>query len=171
MRRRAGGLGDFVRQFFGNTWAPDGPLDGPFAYAKPPAPPSGREANELTLTLKEAFTGRDFDIGGMRVRIPPGARHGARFRVPPPVFEVRTLIEPEPGFLVDGDDVKTEVLVEARTGVGGGEVQVGHPTGHLKVTVPAGLRDGQVLRLRGRGLPATAARRAGDLLVRVRLSK
>lgn len=180
---RAGGLGDFVRQFFGGAWSPEGPLADEWSYtglddSRSGSGPDGRQhggahaaqgQTEVYISLRDAFLGRDFDVGGLRVRIPPGARHGSRFRVPPPVGEVTTFIRQEAGFRVEGDDLQTELFVDDHTKARGGELRVDHPAGQLKVTLPGGLRDGQLLRLRGRGLPATATRRAGDLLVRIRL--
>lgn len=177
----AGGLGDFVRQFFGGPWAAGGVFGEAPGYAVPPGR-GGRPGRgpapqrtddpgtpaDLTLTLKDAFFGRELEVRGLRVRIPPGARHGARFKLPPPVGEVRTLIQPEAGFRVNGDDIETEVYLDPRIFARGGEVGVQHPAGQFKVAVPNGFRDGQLLRLRGRGLPATPTRRAGDLLLRVR---
>jgi len=65
-------------------------------------------------------------------------------------------------------DVETTVGVPFVDAVKGGSVRVRTPDGRtLDVKVPPGTPEGQVVRLRGQGRPATAGAQAGDLLVRL----
>jgi len=91
--------------------------------------------------------------------IPGGASGPYRF--------IRIGFRPDPRYRLTGDDLHTDLVVDPAVAASGGEVGLSTPGGRLTVSIPRGIGNGQVLRLRGRGLPPTAWRRAGDLLVRV----
>jgi DnaJ-class molecular chaperone len=66
----------------------------------------------------------------------------------------------------DGRDIRYRLPVDFLTAVNGGTSRVGLPDGStLDVAVPAGARDGQVLRLRGKGEPGFGGGAQGDALV------
>ena len=69
----------------------------------------------------------------------------------------------------DGEDLYTEVLVSYPQLVLGADVDVPTLTGRLSVRIPAGTQSGQVIHLRGRGLPQVNSSGVGDLHVRVQL--
>jgi len=74
-----------------------------------------------------------------------------------------------------GADVRHEVEVPFRTAVTGGEVNLrihrgGQKAETISVKVPAGIDDGQTLRLRGQGEESRSDGPAGDLLVTVRIA-
>ncbi|MDW8365531.1 MAG: J domain-containing protein [Abditibacteriales bacterium] len=72
-------------------------------------------------------------------------------------------------FAMRGNDVEAELpltLEEAHHGVTR-SLSVGGKT--LEVKVPAGVRDGSVIRLAGQGQPGVGGGQAGDLLLRVKL--
>jgi molecular chaperone DnaJ len=81
------------------------------------------------------------------------------------VFEVAD----DPRFERDGEDLYTEVLVSYPQLVLGADVDVPTVTGAMSVRIPGGTQSGQVLHLRGRGLPRVNASGVGDLHVRVQL--
>jgi len=63
--------------------------------------------------------------------------------------------------------LECDVQVSPDEAVLGGEIPVMTPNGSLDVTVPAGVRSGQFLRLRGKGWPDVRGGERGDLYVRV----
>ncbi|MFN8572670.1 MAG: molecular chaperone DnaJ [Gemmatimonadaceae bacterium] len=69
----------------------------------------------------------------------------------------------------DGEDLYCEILVAYPQLVLGGDIDVPTVGGTLSVRLPAGTQSGQVLHLRGRGLPRVNGSGAGDLHVRVQL--
>jgi len=74
-----------------------------------------------------------------------------------------------------GADVRHEVEVPFRTAVTGGEVSLriqrgGQKSGTISVKIPAGIDDGQTIRLRGQGEASRSDGPAGDLLVTVRVA-
>jgi molecular chaperone DnaJ len=93
-----------------------------------------------------------------------GARGGPRGDVLI-VFDVAD----DPRFERDGEDLYTEVLVGYPQLVLGADVDVPTLTGRLSVRIPPGTQSGQVIHLRGRGLPQVNSSGVGDLHVRVQL--
>ena len=65
-----------------------------------------------------------------------------------------------------GRDIRYHLPVDFLTAVNGGTARVGLPDGStLDVAIPAGARDGQTLRLRGKGEPGAGGGEPGDGLV------
>ena len=93
-----------------------------------------------------------------------GARGGPRGDVLV-VFDVAD----DPRFERDGEDLYTEVLVSYPQLVLGADVDVPILGGKLSVRIPAGTQSGQVIHLRGRGLPQVNSSGVGDMHVRVQL--
>ena len=93
-----------------------------------------------------------------------GARGGPRGDVLI-VFDVAD----DPRFERDGEDLYTEVLVGYPQLVLGADLEVPTLGGRLSVRIPPGTQSGQVLHLRGRGLPQVNSSGVGDLHVRVQL--
>ena len=139
-----------------------------------------REAT-ITLTWSEAFQGvqKRFDLGNelIDVRIPPGAKSGSRIRVrgkgqPNPLNQQRgdlylnVELKPHSFFQFDGDNLLCEIPVMPDEAVLGATIEVPTPDGTVSVNVPAGIRSGQSLRLRGKGWPKPKGGRS-DQLVRV----
>jgi len=100
----------------------------------------------------------------IRVRVPKGATDGQRLRVPgkggPGIgggpngdLYLNIVLRPHPTFKVSGHDLYLELPVAPWEAVLGGEAEVPTLDGRLKVTVRAGSRAGQKLRLAGKGLP------------------
>lgn len=66
-----------------------------------------------------------------------------------------------------GQDVSAKASIPLKDAVRGATVQVGTPTGLVTAKVPAGVRNGQKIRLRGKGQPGQNGGPAGDLLITV----
>jgi DnaJ-class molecular chaperone len=74
------------------------------------------------------------------------------------------------GFSTAGRDVRYTLDVDFLEAVQGAKKRVTLPdNGVLDLSVPEGVIDGQVLRLRGRGEPGVAGGEAGDALVEIRV--
>ena len=164
---------DFFHAFFGGG-PPDAqgraPRQGRAARAK-----RGRDVEQdLELTLEDAFHGatRRFAIkheGHTRsvdVRIPAGVNDGSRVRVTGEGehgaggaaagdLYLRVHLLPHPRFERRGRDLHVHVHLPVTTAVLGGEVEVPSIDGkHLRLKVPPTTQNGQVLRLKGHGMPA-----------------
>ncbi|WP_338771546.1 DnaJ C-terminal domain-containing protein [Massilia sp. METH4] len=66
-------------------------------------------------------------------------------------------------FRVEGRDVYQTVPVAPWEAALGAGIEVGTPSGRVSVTIPPDSQGGRKLRLKGRGIPGTAAAPAGDL--------
>lgn len=77
---------------------------------------------------------------------------------------------PRPGFAVKGHDVRYTLDVDFLEAVEGTTKRVTLPGGGtLDLNVPAGVGDGQVLRLKGKGARGLGAGESGDALVEIRV--
>lgn len=141
------------------------------------------EAN-LTLSLSEAFKGvqKRLSLGSetIDVRIPAGAKPGSRIRVKGKGktnprsgqrgdLYLKVGIAPHSFFQFEGDNLVCEVPVTPDEAVLGASVEVPTPDGSVSVNVPAGIRHGQSLRLRGKGWPNPKGGR-GDQLVKIAIA-
>jgi len=135
----------------------------------------------ITLTLSEAFHGvqKRLNLGNevIDVRIPPGAKSGSRIRVRgkgtvSPYNQQRgdlyliVELQAHSFFQFEGDNLICEVPITPDEAVLGASMEVPTPDGTVTVNVPAGVRSGQSLRLRGKGWPNPKGGRS-DQLVRL----
>jgi curved DNA-binding protein len=139
-----------------------------------------REAT-ITLSWSDAFRGtqKRINLGSevIEVRIPPGAKPGSRVRVrgKGQVSQYNQQrgdlylivdLKAHPFFQFEGDNLLCEVPVMPDEAVLGATIEVPTPDGKVSVNVPAGIRSGQSLRLRGKGWTQPKGGR-GDQLVRI----
>jgi curved DNA-binding protein len=174
---------DFFTQVFGGVGGaspgagPQGRTAGPRpragGYEYQVRPQRGRDyEQEVEISLREAYQGttRILQKNGRRleVKIPPGARTGTRVRVAGEGgpgggggetgdLYLRVNVRPGPSgpgqFERDGDDLRTSVPIDLYTAILGGEAEVPTMTGSVMLTIPPGTQNGQVFRLRGKGMP------------------
>ncbi len=105
--------------------------------------------------------------------VPPGTAPGARFRLPRTAsgaegfVQLRVRALPSFRFRVRGSDLRNDLRIKpARAAQGGTEMLPGITGAMLRVQIPRGVANGQILRLPGEGLPKPHGGR-GDLLVRI----
>lgn len=148
--------------------------------------PAGEDlAATLSVTLEEAANGatkRVFMPNGktLDVKIPAGIDDGKSIRLkgqgnPGPMGGpagdaiVTIHLAAHPHFKVEGRDLKYELPVTLDQAVLGGPVEVPTLSGRIEMNLPANTSSGRTLRLRGKGLPATGGKAAGDLLASVKI--
>ena len=138
----------------------------------------------ISLTFAEAFNGvqKRFNLGNetIDVRIPAGAKPGSRLRVrgKGPVNsltkkrgDLYLVVElaNHPFFKFDGDNLVCEVQITPDEAVLGATIEVPTPDGMVDVKLPAGVRAGQSLRLRGKGWRKPKGERS-DQLVKIAIA-
>ncbi|MGQ9501637.1 MAG: DnaJ C-terminal domain-containing protein [Anaerolineae bacterium] len=175
---------EFFNSIFGGMGTRTRRTGGFGTYEYQARPRTGRDIEyEVEISLSEAYHGttRVLSRDGRRleVRIPPGAKTGTRVRVrgegePGTAggssgdLYLRIKVAPDSRFERTGDDLRVTVPVDLYTAVLGGEVAVPTLTGEVKLKVPAGTQNGQIFRLRGKGMPKIKSPgEYGDLFVRI----
>jgi curved DNA-binding protein len=138
---------------------------------------------EVGITLDEAYHGttRMLSKDGRRlqVKIPRGAKTGTKVRITGEGTEgagggdsgdlyLNVRVEDDDRFERQGDDLYVDVRPDLYTMILGGEVQVPTMTGSLTMKVNPGQQPGQLIRLKGRGMPNVKRKdEFGDLYVRL----
>lgn len=135
----------------------------------------------ITLTYSQAYhgveTNVDLGVEQIKVKIPPGAKKGTRVRIRGkgqfnPVTSqsgdlyLKVDLKPHELFYFEDDKLTVDVPITPYEAVLGGEIEVPTPEGEVKVKLPAGIRHGQYLRLRGKGWPSLQGGKE-DLFVKV----
>lgn len=193
----AGSFSDFFEAIFGGSFGGGQPGARPGQGAGAGAGAAGAAARkrsldqeaEIDLVVEELAQGarRTLQVtapGGktktIEVKIPKGMRAGKKVRVPgegatmPGVTEkgdlyLRIKVKPHKYYTIDGDNLVVELAISPAQAVVGGEVSVSTIEGAVTIKVPAGTQSGRMLRLKGKGLPNTDQKPAGDLLVRTKI--
>ncbi|HJT64412.1 MAG TPA: DnaJ C-terminal domain-containing protein [Candidatus Limnocylindria bacterium] len=185
-----GGFSDFFRVFFG-----DGPISagsagtggspfgsafgssfgdlGSFQTAPPPTPRAEAHGTvEVTLAEVAKGTERTVAVDGRRlqVKIPGGVADGAKIRLRDQGVTLTVRVKPDPRFTRDGADLSTTVPVTLAEALLGAEVPVPSLNGKVKLRIRANTQNGQVITVRGRGLPKRGkSGERGDLHVTARV--
>jgi molecular chaperone DnaJ len=112
----------------------------------------------------------------IKIVVPPGINEGEMIRLanqgeamPGGVagdLYVRVRVEKHKTLIREGQNLRAHISLKLSEALLGGEEKIETLDGLLTLTVPAGINHGEVLRVRGKGVPDNRGHR-GDLLVRV----
>ncbi|MFH1463815.1 MAG: J domain-containing protein [Pseudomonadota bacterium] len=122
--------------------------------------------------------GRVMSAKAQRVRIPAGVQEGQVLRLrglggegrsggPPGNLLLTVHIRPHPLLRREGADLEFDLPVTLTEALGGARITVPTPDGEINVKIPPGAKNGQRLRLKGRGV-AQAKGARGDLYLVLR---
>ena len=114
----------------------------------------------------------------IEVKIPPGVDAGTKLRIrgegeagesggPPGDLYIFIFVEPHDFFSRDGDDVICRIPVSFPHAALGTEIEVPTLTGKNTLFIPKGTETGEVLRIKGEGIPKMRGYGRGDQLVQV----
>jgi curved DNA-binding protein len=150
------------------------------AKAKATAAPSGRRDAEarLVISLEKAYAGgreriRLEDGRSLEVNMPTAMVSGQRIRLKGQGtaggdLYLKIEVLPHEFFKVEGIDIVCDLPITPSEAILGGQIEAPTLDGWVKMTLPAGVRSGQRLRLGGKGYPGTDGAR-GDQLVQIRI--
>ncbi len=190
-----GSFDEFINELLGRFGgSPGGPRTRSYSYGSPGgfggpgagfdpgmASQSFDQEASIGLTFGDAFHGtqKRLRIGNeeVEVRIPPGAKQGIKVRLKGkgqmnPYSKQRgdvylvVQLAPHALFKFEGDNLVCDLPITPDEAVLGGKIDVPTPDGPVAMNLPAGIKSGQTLRLRGKGWPSPKGSR-GDLLVTV----
>lgn len=116
----------------------------------------------------------------LKVKIPAGVNDGSRLRVsgegeagmrggPSGDLYVYLYVKPHKFFERDGSTVLCEVPINIVQATLGDEIKVPTLDGQVTMKIPEGTQPGQVLRLKGKGIPSLRGGSRGDQLVRIKV--
>jgi curved DNA-binding protein len=175
---------DFFNSIFGGLGGGAGGASGLGGFNYEPRLRRGQDLeHRIEISLAEAYHGTSKllakDGRRLEVKIPPGAKTGTRVRVrgqgssgvaggQAGDLYLRVAVVDDPRFERKGDDLHTTVQTDLYTAVLGGEVRVPTLAGDVKLKIPAGSQNGQIFRLRGKGMPRLRrSSEHGDLYARL----
>jgi molecular chaperone DnaJ len=110
-----------------------------------------------------AGSGRTTSLRRLKVHIPTGVQDGQSLRLrglggegrnggPPGNLMVTVAVKAHPLLRREGDDLELDLPITIGEALAGATVTVPTPDGELKLRIPSGARNGQQLRLKGRGV-------------------
>ncbi|MEK7138306.1 MAG: molecular chaperone DnaJ [Patescibacteria group bacterium] len=114
----------------------------------------------------------------IKVSIPTGINDGEMIRLSgrgeaaprgtPGDLYIKVHVEKHPIFRREGDNLVTDLAVKLTEAILGTEYDLKTLDGQLKIKIPAGISSGEILRVKGRGVPIGTNRR-GDLYVHIKV--
>ena len=136
---------------------------------------------DVDITFKESIFGveREVRAGGnsrISLKIPPGVENGSSLRVSgrgepleggqPGDLHVHIFVTPDPRFKKQGMNIVTDAKITLSLSLLGGDHLIPTLDGDLTLKIPERVSNGEILRVKGKGVPDERGRR-GDLYVRI----
>ncbi len=117
--------------------------------------------------------------GSFDIKIPAGIKNGEKLRVKGKGqrhggqvgdLYIKVGVADSPEYTRDGDDLTKEVDIALKTALFGDKIVVKTPHKEITVKVPAGIRSGQKLRVKGQGVVNRKTKEMGDLYLKLNVS-
>ena len=173
-------LGGVFSELFGRGRA-DGPAGARAQYRARGADVGYKLAIDFLDAVNGARKRIDLPDGRtLDVTVPPGVDDGQLLRLagmgapgigggPPGHAVIEINVKPHPQFQREGTTVKSVLPITLKEAVVGASVRVDTVTGPVDVKVPRGSNSGNILRLKGKGIPAAQSSQRGDHLIELRV--
>ncbi|MCU0243240.1 MAG: molecular chaperone DnaJ [Acidobacteria bacterium] len=137
---------------------------------------------EINATPCESCQGRGHvkEKRTLKVRIPAGVEDGSRLRLigegeagdedmPTGDLYVVTRVRKHPFFEREGNDLACEIAITFTQAALGARIEIPTLEGDEVLKVPPGTQPGEIVRIKGKGVPDVSGRRKGDLFVKVQV--
>jgi molecular chaperone DnaJ len=79
---------------------------------------------------------------------------------------IKIYVEKDPTFRRNNQNIEMDLNIKLTEGLLGGEREIKTLDGNLVITIPTGISSGEILRVRGKGVPSRGGKR-GDLLIKI----
>ncbi len=153
-------------------------------------PRKGRSINvDVEISFKDSIFGVESEVNigktKLAIKIPPGIESGQGLRVPgkgengeggPGDLIVRVWVKEHPVFRKEAFNLVMELPIKLTMALVGGVVEIETLEGKIDLKIPAGTSHGEILRVKGKGVPYESTGsifgsggRRGDLLVVTRV--
>lgn len=170
-----GGFSDFFNAIFGGMGVSTQ------GFSRQPSGVGQDIEQAVPISLTEAYTGttRTLQRNGnkLEVKIPPGAKTGTKVRVSGQGqsgarrqgdLYLVIQVQDDPRYERKGEDLYVDLMVDLYSAVLGGEARLSTPAGDVMLNIPPGSQPGQLIRLKGRGMPKLRnPSQHGDLYARL----
>jgi len=117
-----------------------------------------KREEEIHITVPAGVSDGEMIRMPARGEMAPGSSAGDLY--------VKLHVKQDPGFAREGNNLLTTLPIKLSDALLGGSYRVRSLDGDVEVAVPAGITHGEVVRVRGKGVPFGRGNR-GDLMVRV----
>ena len=114
----------------------------------------------------------------IKIKIPAGIEDGEMIRMSgagealsggsPGDLYVKIHVRSHPTFTKDGANLLMDLGIKLSTALLGGEYTIESLDGNITIKIPEGITHGEILRVKGKGVPVQGSRR-GDLLVAIKI--
>ncbi len=157
-----------INEIFGSMFGgAGGPFADMFNQHRQQSQQSQMQRHIVTLLLEDAYTGKVLRLPkNQTINIPPGVRSGTRFVVENSIFEIN--VQSHTKFKRSNDDLLVDVEISAIEAMLGIDSTLDHlDANQLQFAIPAGIQNGQVVRLSSKGMKNPKTDRYGDLMIRI----
>ena len=113
----------------------------------------------------------------INLQIPSGIESGEMIRMTgngeavqggiPGDLYIKVHVKPHSIFKKEGHNLVTDLSLKLSTALLGGEYDLETLDGKVTVVIPAGIAHGEILRVKGKGVPAERGGRRGDILIHI----
>lgn len=126
--------------------------------------------HKFTISLEDAYLGGSFKFeNGASIKCPPGVRSGTKFHEGSDIYEVEVSLHTK--FKRSNDDLLVDLEITAIEAMLSVNAIITHlDKTALEFTIPAGIQNGQVVRLAQKGMKNPETDKFGDFLIRVSIT-
>lgn len=155
-----------INDIFGGMFGTQNPFDSFKTTRSQPQVPR----HALKISLEDAYKGKQLRMpGNITITIPAGVRTGTKFVLEGAIYVVD--IQQHAKFKRANDDLLVDIQINAIEAMLSIDASLDHlDATQLQFTIPAGIQEGQVVRLGGKGMKNPETDKYGDLMIRITIT-